>query len=76
MDVWESIFQDYSEGALFLSPVYSEKNRHNLEDFVNKYITDFEDRERLERLLNTFCIDIERYSLHAGLRIALRLLSE
>ena len=76
MDVWESIFQAYSEGALFLSPVNTPKNSYELEEFVDKHITDSKDRERFDQLLCSYCMDIERHSLHAGLKIALRLLSE
>lgn len=76
MDVWESIFNAYWENSLFASSVTPLRNRHNLESFVDNFITDPEKKEQFERLLDEFCVDIERHCFHAGLRVALRLYSE
>lgn len=76
MDVWEKLYNAYSSGELFLPPIIYPKSTHDLEDFVNKFITNSEDKERFERLFGDFCIDLERQYFHAGMSIALRLFSE
>lgn len=76
MKVWESIFNSYSEGGLFLSPFASQGSRHNVENFVYALNPTPEQKERFDQLLSEFCADVESRGFRAGFKIALRLYSE
>lgn len=61
---------------LFLSPFASQRSRHNVEDYINTLNPTPEQKERIQQLLNEFCVDVERRGFRTGMRVALRMYSE
>lgn len=76
MEIWECILEAYNEGQLFLPPFMSQGSRYNVEAFLETFNPTLEQKQRFEQLLNEFCIDVENHGFHAGMKMALRLLSE
>lgn len=77
MEVWREIYEAYCERNLDIQPPYPSAHEYiRTNRLEEKYGMTKEQIEEFENFLSTTIIDAEKRGFYAGMKIALRLISE
>lgn len=77
MEIWRNIYEQYCEGNLNIKPPEpSAHENYRVLDIEKKHNLTQKQIEEFENFLSEVIIDAEKRGFYAGMKIALRLISE